>query len=53
MNELTYIFITVQSAQKENKSEQELQIIGHLVAEFYAISFQCMGADNLWSQTLL
>jgi hypothetical protein len=26
----------VQSGQKENKSEQALQIIGHVVAEFYA-----------------
>jgi hypothetical protein len=25
---------TIQSAQKENKSEQALQIIGHVVAEF-------------------
>jgi hypothetical protein len=26
----------IQSDQKENKSEQTLQIIGHVVAEFYA-----------------
>jgi hypothetical protein len=26
----------VQGDQKENKSEQALQIIGHVVAEFYA-----------------
>jgi hypothetical protein len=26
----------IQSDQKENKSEQALQIIGHVVAEFYA-----------------
>jgi hypothetical protein len=37
--------LDVQSDQKENKSEQALQIIGHVV--------QCMGVDNLWSQTLL
>jgi hypothetical protein len=28
--------LAVQSDQKENKSEQALQIIGHVVAEFYA-----------------
>jgi hypothetical protein len=28
-------FFTIQSDQKENKSEQALQIIGHVVAEFY------------------
>jgi hypothetical protein len=26
----------VQSDQKENKSEQALQMIGHVIAEFYA-----------------
>jgi hypothetical protein len=31
----TYIH-TVQCDQKENKSEQALQIIGHVVTEFYA-----------------
>jgi hypothetical protein len=32
-----------------------LQIIGHVVAESYANkrSLECMGVDNLWSQTLL
>jgi hypothetical protein len=30
------IYISVQSNQKPNKSEQALQIIGHVVAEFYA-----------------
>jgi hypothetical protein len=38
---------------KENKSEQALQVIGHVVAEFYANSVQCMGIDNLWFRTLL
>jgi hypothetical protein len=28
--------IKIQSDQKQNKSEQALQIIGHVVAEFYA-----------------
>jgi hypothetical protein len=28
--------INVQSDQKENKSEQALRIIGHVVVEFYA-----------------
>jgi hypothetical protein len=28
-------FLHIQSDQKENKSEQALQIIGHVVAEFY------------------
>jgi hypothetical protein len=37
----------VQSDQKENKSEQALQIIGRAVAESYAKSVQCMGVDNL------
>jgi hypothetical protein len=32
----SYIFLgDIQSDQKENKSEQALQIIGHVVAEFY------------------
>jgi hypothetical protein len=35
---LLFFFILnhVQSDQKENKSQQALQIIGHVVAEFYA-----------------
>jgi hypothetical protein len=43
----------IQNDQKESKSEHALQIIGHVVAESYAISVQCLGVDNLWSQTLL
>jgi hypothetical protein len=31
-----YAHQTVQSDQKENQSEQALQIMGHVVAEFYA-----------------
>jgi hypothetical protein len=31
-----YFLGDIQSDQKENKSEQALQIIGHVVAEFYA-----------------
>jgi hypothetical protein len=46
------IITEITSDQKENKSEQALQIIGHVVAEFYA-SVQCMGVDNLWSQIVL
>jgi hypothetical protein len=42
----------VQSDQKENKSEQALQIIGHVVAKFYA-KIRSMAVDNLWSETLL
>jgi hypothetical protein len=36
----------------ENKSEQALQIIGHVVAEFYANKRLMHGrsVDNLWSQ---
>jgi hypothetical protein len=30
-----YFLGDIQSDQKENKSEQALQIIGHVVAEFY------------------
>jgi hypothetical protein len=45
--------ICIQCDQKENKSEQALQIIGHVVAESMQISVQCMGVDKLWSQTLL
>jgi hypothetical protein len=42
---LVFIFLKinakkVQNAQKENKSEQALQVIGHVVAEFYANSVQ-------------
>jgi hypothetical protein len=40
LNTTSKIFLSiqhiVQSDQKENKSEQALQIIGHVVAEFYA-----------------
>jgi hypothetical protein len=43
----------VQSDQKENKPEQALKIIGHVVADSVQISVQCMAVDNLWSQTLL
>jgi hypothetical protein len=42
----------VQSDQKGNKSEQVLQIIGHVVAESCGKK-ACMGVDNLWCQTLL
>jgi hypothetical protein len=41
----------VQSDQKENKPEQALKIIGHVVADSMQISVQCMAVDNLWSQT--
>jgi hypothetical protein len=43
----------IQSDQQESKSEQALQIIGHVVAESYANSVQSMAVDNLWSQTLV
>jgi hypothetical protein len=39
----------IQSDQKENKSEQALQIIDHVVADHMEISVQSMGVDNLWS----
>jgi hypothetical protein len=44
-----------QTDQKESKSEQAVQIIGHIVAESYANkgAKKNMGGDNLWSQTLL
>jgi hypothetical protein len=31
-----FSMVSIQSDQKENKSEQALQIIGHVVAESYA-----------------
>jgi hypothetical protein len=46
------LLLTIQSNKKENKSEQALQIIGHVVAESTEISVQCMGVDNLRSKTL-
>jgi hypothetical protein len=33
---LNVTLVGIQSDQKENKSQQALQIIGHVVAEFYA-----------------
>jgi hypothetical protein len=33
------------------KKKQAMQIIGHVANK--EISIQCMGVDNLWSQTLL
>jgi hypothetical protein len=40
--------------KKDSKSEQALQIIGHVVAKSYANKRgQNMGVNNLWSQTLL
>jgi hypothetical protein len=50
---LNVTLIGIQSDQKENKAQQALQIIGHVVAEFYANKRLCMGVDNLWSQALL
>jgi hypothetical protein len=41
--------VIIESDQKENKSEQALQIIGHVVADHMQISVHCMGVDNLWS----
>jgi hypothetical protein len=43
----------VQSDQKENKSEEALQIIGHVVAKLFYAKMRSMVVDNLWSQTLL
>jgi hypothetical protein len=44
----------IQSDQKDSKSEQALQIIGHVVAKSYANKRgQNMGVNILWSQTLL
>jgi hypothetical protein len=40
------MLICVQCDQKENKSEQALQIVGHVVAEFYGNKCQYMGVDN-------
>jgi hypothetical protein len=48
-----YVHCVIPRIQNDNKSEQALQIIGHVVAESYANSVQCMGIDNLWFQTLL
>jgi hypothetical protein len=45
--------VYIQSDRKEKKSEQALQIIGHVVADSIQISVHCMGVDNLWSQTPL
>jgi hypothetical protein len=43
--------MNIQCDQKENKSEQALPIIGHVVARnSMEISVQCTGVDNLWSQ---
>jgi hypothetical protein len=47
---MSIYFVSIQSDQKENKSEQALQIIGRNSMQ---IGVQCMGVDNLWSQTLL
>jgi hypothetical protein len=38
---------TIQSDHKENKSEQTLQITGHVVADSVQISVQCLGVDIL------
>jgi hypothetical protein len=35
-NNARWLTFLIQGDQKENKSEQALQIIGHVVAEFYA-----------------
>jgi hypothetical protein len=39
--------------KKKKKSQEALQIIGHVVADHMQISVQCRGVDNLLSQTLL
>jgi hypothetical protein len=44
--------LTVVQGDKKNQSEQASQIIGYVVAEFYA-SVQALGVDNLWFQTPL
>jgi hypothetical protein len=44
--------LIIQNDQKENKLEQALQMIGHVLADSKQISVQCMSVDNLWSQTL-
>jgi hypothetical protein len=41
--------LTVVQGDKKNQSEQASQIIGYVVAEFYA-SVQALGVDNLWFQ---
>jgi hypothetical protein len=38
---------TIQSDHKENKSEQALQITGHVVADSVQISVQRLGVDIL------
>jgi hypothetical protein len=43
---MSHFYKHVQCDQKENKSEQALQIIGHVVAEFYA--HKC----NAWAKTI-
>jgi hypothetical protein len=43
----------IQSDQKENKSEQALQIIGHVVAEFYVNNRSMRGRRQFVAQTLL
>jgi hypothetical protein len=44
---------TLQSDQQESKSEQALQIIGHVVAKSYAHKRSKQGRRQFISQTLL
>jgi hypothetical protein len=45
--------ISIQSDQQESKSEQALQIIGHVVAKSYAHKRSKHGRSQFISQTLL